>query len=178
MEGRDLMKYCYECGHKLEMRILDHEGMIPFCSHCQSYRFPIFNTAVSMITLNPQKSKLLMIQQYGRPSNILVAGYVNKGESVEETLRREMKEEIGRDITSFRFMKSEYFPKSNTLILNYAVVIESEELGDASEWEIDDVNWFSFTEAPLAVKQNSLAQRFLNNFLRLYEDETATFFSE
>ena len=44
------MKYCYECGQKLRMKELEHEGMIPFCDSCRKFRFPIFSTALSMVT--------------------------------------------------------------------------------------------------------------------------------
>lgn len=56
------MKYCYECGEKLHMKELEHEGMVPFCESCRAYRFPIFSTAISMVTLNPKRDKILMIQ--------------------------------------------------------------------------------------------------------------------
>lgn len=82
------MKYCYECGEKLHMKELEHEGMVPFCESCRAYRFPIFSTAISMVTLNPKRDKILMIQQYGKPNNILVAGYVNKEECAEDAMIR------------------------------------------------------------------------------------------
>lgn len=170
------MKYCYECGHELEDRELEHEGMVPYCSKCAAYRFPIFNTAVSMVVLNPSQDKILLIQQYGRSSNILVAGYVNKGESAEEAVIRELKEEIGRDVIAYRFLKSSYFTPSNTLICNFAVVIDQESLDDVSDWEVDHAQWYTFEEAKTAVKQASLAQKFLFNFFRLYEKEPVFFF--
>lgn len=170
------MKCCYECGHALEMRKLDHEGLVPYCPQCEDFRFPIFNTAVSMIVLNPNEDKILMIQQYGRASNILVAGYVNKGESAEETLAREMMEEIGRVVVKQRFMKTEYFAGSNTLIWNFAVVIDSEDLSDVSEWEIDLAQWFSFDAALREVKENSLAKRFLTYFMQTYQNNKKSFF--
>ena len=73
------MKYCVECGTKLIYKELENEGMIPYCEKCHEYRFPIFSSAVSMIILNPDKNKILLIKQYGKPSYILVAGYINKG---------------------------------------------------------------------------------------------------
>lgn len=170
------MKCCYECGHTLEMHELEHEGMVPYCPQCEEYRFPIFNTAVSMVVLNEAEDKILMIQQYGRASNILVAGYVNMGESAEAALAREMKEEIGRIILKHRFMKTEYFAKSNTLIWNFAVTIDSEDLSSVSEWEVDHAQWFTFDEAVVSVKQNSLAQRFLDNFIKNYKTKTGDFF--
>lgn len=170
------MKCCYECGHALEMRELDHEGLVPYCPQCEDFRFPIFNTAVSMIVLNPNEDKILMIQQYGRASNILVAGYVNKGESAEEALAREMMEEIGRVVVKQRFMKTEYFAGSNTLIWNFAVVTDSEDLSGVSEWEIDLAQWFTFDEALREVKANSLAQRFLLYFMQVYPKSKKSFF--
>lgn len=172
------MSYCSECGHPLVDRELEHEGMVPYCECCKEYRFPVFNTAVSMVVLNPSRDKILMIQQYGRPSNILVAGYVNKGECAEEALMREMKEEIGREIIHYRFLRSEYFPNSNTLIFNYAVIIDDESLEAVSDWEVDAAQWFSFEEAKKSVKPGSLAQRFLLNFFRLYEKPVVDFFIE
>lgn len=159
------MAFCSTCGNELQLRYLEHEGEIPFCEHCQEFRFPNFNTAVSMIVLNPTMDKILLIQQYGRPFNILVAGYVDKGEALEEALIRELQEEIGRKVVTYQYMKSEYFDKSNTVICNFAVVIDSEDLSDVSEWEIDAANWFSLEEAKDAVKPASLAQRFLLYYL-------------
>ena len=57
------MKYCVECGTKLETRFLKDEGDIPFCPQCNQFRFPIFNCAVSMEVLNPDKNKVVLIKQ-------------------------------------------------------------------------------------------------------------------
>lgn len=158
------MKYCSSCGHPLIVKELEHEGMIPFCEHCKEYRFPIFNTAVSMVVLNPQKDKILLIKQYGRDHNILVAGYVNKGEALEEALRRELKEEIGLNVHALRYNKSEYFEKTNTVVCNFIVVADRECLDFVSDWEVDHAAWYRFEQAKIEVKPCSLAQRFLSSF--------------
>lgn len=77
----------------------------------------------------------------------------------------------------YRFLRSEYFPKTNTLIFNFAVVIDSECLENVSTWEVDQAAWFTFDEARASVKPASLAQRFLLNFLSVYEQDTEHFFS-
>jgi len=71
------MKYCMECGTKLETKYLENEGVIPFCPNCNEFRFPIYSCAVSMEVLNPDKNKVVLIKQYGRDFNVLVAGYIN-----------------------------------------------------------------------------------------------------
>lgn len=159
------MKYCYECGTKLVPKELDGEGIVPYCSGCGEYRFPIFSAAVSMIVQNPDRSKILLIQQYGTGNNVLVAGYINKGECAEEAVVREVKEEIGLDVQSVDYNKSEYFAKSNTLMLNFACTVDSESLDGVSQKEVDKAQWFTPEQARQEVMPNSLAQRFLYNFL-------------
>lgn len=158
------MKHCYECGTTLEEKHLEGEGMIPFCKVCNTYRFPIFNTATSMIVLNPAQDKILLIQQYGRTSNILVAGYVNKGECAEETVAREVREEVGLCVGNITFNKSEYYGPSNTLMLNFSCIATSEDLSKMTK-EVDKAQWFTFEEARENILPDSLAQRFLIAFL-------------
>lgn len=163
------MKYCEQCGNKLILKNIEKEGKIPYCSFCDKLYFPKFNTAVSMIALNPKKDKILLIKQYGKNRNILVAGYVNKGENAEETLQREMKEEIGRNIIAYQYLKSSYYEKTNTLMLNFAVVLDSETL-DIDKEEVDEAKWFSFEEAKNEIAKNSLAEQFLLYFLDMYKN--------
>lgn len=82
-------KYCQECGTALIEKELENEGMVPFCPKCNQYRFPLYNVAVSMIVISRQTDKILLIKQYGRPFFILVAGYVNRTESLEHAAARE-----------------------------------------------------------------------------------------
>ncbi len=159
------MRYCYECGTPLEDRFLKNEGLIPYCSRCGCYRFPIFSTAVSMITLNPERNKILLIQQYGRDTNILVAGYVNLGEAAEQAVVREVKEETGLSVTECRFNKSGYFQRSNTLMLNFSCVAGSEGLEGLNTEEVDKAEWFTFDQARKAIRPGSLAEEFLLHFL-------------
>ena len=159
------MKYCYECGTELTDRLLKNEGMIPYCKKCGCFRFPVFSTAVSMITLNPERNRILLIRQYGKPGNILVAGYVNLGESAEAAVAREVSEEIGVKVTWLKFNKSEYFPRSNTLMLNFVCAVDSEALENVSREEIDHAEWFSPEEAEKNIRPDSLAERFLKAYL-------------
>ena len=101
------MKYCMACGTKLVTKHLDGEGEIPYCETCGEFRFPVFNTAVSMIVTNEDRTKIVLIKQYGRPHYILVAGYINKGEDAEDAAIREVKEEMGLDVTSVHFNTDE-----------------------------------------------------------------------
>ena len=139
------MKYCMHCGHKLDDKYLMGEGMVPYCPECKEFRFPVYNTAVSMIVMNKELDKVLLIKQYGRDSYILVAGYVNKGEDAEDAVKREIGEEMGLQVLECHFNRSHYFAPSNTLMLNFTAIVEEGEPHPNSE--IDAWKWFSVGEA-------------------------------
>ena len=158
------MSYCEECGSELVERYLENEGIIPFCKSCGVYRFPKYNVAVSLITVDDENHKILLIKQYGRDSYILVAGYVNKGESAEDAAARELSEETGLKAGRTVYNSSRYFERSNTLMLNFTCHIEGPNellLND----EVDEAEWFGFDEARENIRPDSLAQFFLNSYL-------------
>ena len=95
-----IQKHCFECGMALIEKELEEEGIVPYCPKCQQYRFPMYNVAVSMIVVDEEIGKILLIQQYGKPSYILVAGYVNRGEAEEHAVVREVREETGMAATA------------------------------------------------------------------------------
>lgn len=131
------MRYCYECGAELEGKLLDGEGIVPYCNKCGCFRFPVFSSAVSMVVHEPCENKILLIQQYGRKDNILVAGYINKGECAEEAAVRELREETGLEAVSLSYNRSEYFAKSNTLMINFVCKTKGNDLSHLNRREVD-----------------------------------------
>ncbi|MCQ8265850.1 NUDIX domain-containing protein [Streptococcus suis] len=158
------MDFCAECGTKLMRKELENEGMVPYCQHCQVYRFPQYNVAVSAIIYDELEKRILLIQQYGNANNILVAGYVGRGESLEEALVREIKEETNLDVVEFQFNASHFYEKNNVLMVNFACRIK-DATALSSNHEIDQANWFFPTQAKEVIYPNSLAQEFLNAWL-------------
>lgn len=156
--------YCRECGTKLVPKELENEGTAPYCPKCEQYRFPQYNVAVSMIVVNEEKDEILLIQQYGRPSYILVAGYVSRGESLEDAVAREVREETGMTVSHMKFNRTQFFEKSDTLMCNFtAFVKDSSELDP--NYEIDSYSWFTRDEARANIRPNSLAEYFLVSYL-------------
>lgn len=157
-------KHCRECGAALIKKELMGEGIVPFCPKCGEFRFPMYNVAVSMIVVNRQTNQILLIQQYGKTSYVLVAGYVNRTESLENAVAREIKEETGMTVSEIRFNRTRFFERSNTLMCNFTAFVENDAELQTNE-EIDSFAWFDFNEARRNIRPNSLAAYFLNTFL-------------
>ncbi|WP_054741234.1 NAD(+) diphosphatase [Cellulosilyticum ruminicola] len=157
-------KYCGTCGTELISKALENEGMIPYCTKCEQFRFPMYNVAVSMIVINKSNGKILLIKQYGRPFYILVAGYVNRGEQIEAAVLRELKEETGMEALRVKFNRTSFYEPSNTLMCNFTVFVKDDSKLNPND-EIDAYEWFTPEEAQTNILQNSLASRFLNAYL-------------
>ena len=156
------MAYCVKCGNTLTFKELKNEGMIPFCTKCNEYRFEAFNVAVSMVILNKDKDKTLFIEQYGKQMKVLVAGYVNKGETAEDAVKRELFEEVGLNVHSMKFQISKYHEPSNTLMLNYLVIVE--DIMVLKNYEVDRFDWYSLEEAYNLTNVGKLAKEFYDYF--------------
>lgn len=156
----DELNFCSVCGTKLYEKECGDEGMVQYCSKCQMFKFPMYNSAVSAVIFNKSKDKLLLIQQYGKTDNILVAGYINKGEIPQQALVREIAEEVSLNAVSYNYNHSIYFEKSNTLIHNFITVVDSEDF-KIKENEVDKAGWFTVDDAVKYIKPDSLAREFL-----------------
>lgn len=156
--------HCRKCGAKLIEKEMKNEGFVPYCPECEEYRFPQYNVAVSMIVVNKSKDEILLIQQYGRPSYVLVAGYVNRGESLEDAVRREIKEETGMTVSELKFNRTKFFERSESLMCNFTAFVEDDSEMDPN-YEIDKYSWFSREGARENIRPDSLAEFFLNSYL-------------
>ena len=159
-----IQKHCFECGTALIEKELEEEGIVPYCPKCQQYRFPMYNVAVSMIVVDEETGKILLIQQYGKPSYILVAGYVNRGEAEEHAVVREVREETGLEVEHLRFNRTKFFEPSNTQMCNFTAFIRTAKALHINH-EVDRCKWFTPQEARENIRPNSLAAEFLNAYL-------------
>lgn len=157
------MNYCMQCGAKLRLKCHPQEEKdIPYCDACEAFRWPVFNTACSMIVMNEARDRVILIQQYNRPFYVLVAGYVNQGEDAEHAAAREVREELGLTVTSVRFNHSRFFAPTNTLMLNFTVTVAEHNAHPNDE--VGSWRWFTVDEARASVKPGSLARDFVNGY--------------
>ena len=158
------MEFCQHCGTQLVEKMLEHEGQVLYCENCQAFRFPQHDLAVSMIVDDEQMQKILLIQQYHMRQYILVAGYVNKGEKLEEAVKREVLEETCLTVEIIAFNASSFYEKNQVLMVNF--VCRAKKASDLKlNHEVETANWFHPDQAKEAILSPSLAKNFLLNWL-------------
>ena len=156
------LNYCPVCGAKLHPKELPHEAAALYCDCCGEYRFPLFSAAVAVTVLDAAGENMVMIRQYGEPDPVLVAGYIDKGETAEEAVIREVNEELGMTAQGLAFLRSRYYAPSETLMLLYAVTVS--ETAAVPNWEVDGWEWVPVENALAQVKPGGLAEAFLLDY--------------
>ena len=159
-----IAKFCPECGAKLIGKPLENEGVVPFCEACNTFRFPYYSTAVSMVVRCEDTGRILLIQQYGRHAYVLVAGYINRTEAAEHAVAREIREETGMTVTRIKFNRTKFYEPSDTLMCNFTAWVKNENELHTNE-EVDAWRWFTPAEARENILPGSLAAEFLNAYL-------------
>lgn len=156
------LNYCPVCGTKLHLKAQPFEGPALYCDHCEAFRFPLFSAAVAVVVLDEARENMILIRQYGEPDPVLAAGYVDKGETAEEAVIREVKEELGMTARHLSFLRSRYYAPSETLMLLYAVTVS--ENAAVPNREVDSWEWVPVEGALKLVKPGSLAEAFLLDY--------------
>ena len=155
--------YCRDCGEKLTLRFMENEGLVPYCTKCDKFKFPFFPVAVSMTVVNRAETKILLAKHKGDEDFKLFAGYVKKGENVEKTIPRELREETKLNAIKWRYFASRFHDKNDVLMLNFIVTADEGEI--VLNEELEEVRWCTPDEARALIRKNSTAEYFLNGAL-------------
>lgn len=149
-------KYCPHCGTEAIKKEIGDEGEIPYCENCQVPLWDMFTTSIICAVVNERREIALLRQNYvSTTSYVCVAGIMKLGESAEETVCREVKEEIGQDVTELKFIQSYPYEKKEMLMLGYLARVKKAELELSGE--VDAAVWVPLDEAPEKLREGSIA---------------------
>ena len=149
--------HCPNCGAVLSSRAIGDEGLVPWCDTCSRPWFDTFSSCIITAVMNG-KGEVLLQREARRPTmEVLVAGYIQPGETAEAAVRREIAEETGLTATSLRYIASYPHMGGNMLMLGFCAKAEG-DAQPASE-EVISSRWCTMEEAIAALKQGSIAQQ-------------------
>ncbi len=160
-----VVKYCQVCGQELVTREIGDEGSVPYCLTCKKPYLSHPATSVLVAVLNEKRQVVLLRQNYVSRSNwVLIAGYVKVGETLEQTVKREVHEETGLDILECRYVNSYFHDGRGILMLGFVAFSPSQNLGHCSK-EVDDLKWTDIRVAVPLLREGSIGQMHLINVI-------------
>lgn len=148
--------YCPFCGSKLTSKEIGDEGFIPFCQKCSVPLWDMFTTSIIAAVVNECGEIALLRQNYVSATKyVCVAGIMKLGESAEDTVIREVKEEIGQDVESLKFVKSYPYEKKEMLMLGYKADVKKKDF--VMSGEVDAVEWVKLENALPLLREGGIA---------------------
>ena len=153
--------YCGVCGEPLE----DHPVEVARrCTACGHMEYPAISPAV--IVRVEKEGKILLARHVQRIPDLYtcLAGYLEVGESAEDGVRREVREEVGIDVDQIRYAGSQPWPYPNQLMLAFKARWASGELALQAE-EIAEARWFDPAELPAIPPPGSVAYRLIRGLI-------------
>jgi NAD+ diphosphatase len=156
-------KFCGKCGAAMQHKP-DERALI--CPDCHTVVYPKISPAVIVAIISGDK--LLLARNVNFPGSwfSLVAGYVDVGETLEETLKREVKEEVGLDIRNIRYYKSQPWPLSGSMMIGFIAEADENQSILIDNKEIAEAAWFTRGNLPPHSSTISIAGEMIEKFER------------
>lgn len=162
LHWRKTHTYCGVCGHKNSNKE-DEQAMI--CSQCKHVTYP--RIAPCIIVLVTNNDKILLARSPHFPPKIYstLAGFVEPGESLEQTLHREIFEEVGVRVSNLKYVGSQPWPFPDSLMIGFTVEYVSGDI-KIDPKEIEDAQWFDIHHLPTLPQSGSISRKIIENYIQ------------
>ncbi|HEX6548981.1 MAG TPA: NAD(+) diphosphatase [Candidatus Dormibacteraeota bacterium] len=153
--------FCGRCGTPTELA----EGeRARACPRCGALYFPRINPAVIFLVERGDRMLLARSRNFRGPFYSVLAGFVEPGESLEETIEREVREEVGLEVGDIRYFGSQPWPFPSQLMIGFNIQHARGEI-QLQDSEIVDAGWFGTDGLPELPGRFSIARRLIEDFL-------------
>jgi NAD+ diphosphatase len=152
------------CSHCATPTIQQPHERAKRCPNCSLVFYPRLSPAI--IVLISRGPALLLARAHRFPLGrySLLAGFVEPGESLEETVIREVREEVGLEIRDIRYFGSQSWPFPNSLMVGFTATYDSGEIVPEPA-EIADAAWFTHRNLPDIPPKPSIARHMIDWFV-------------
>ncbi|WP_391088483.1 NAD(+) diphosphatase [Vibrio sp. NH-UV-68] len=153
------MRFCPQCGGRNH---LNHNQLAMQCSDCRTLHYPrIFPCIIVAV----RKQQQILLAQHPRHRNgmyTVIAGFVEVGETLEQCVAREVKEETGIDVTNIRYFASQPWAFPSSMMVGFVADYHSGTLKpDYSE--LSDACWFDVDQMPLVAPPGTIARELIEH---------------
>ena len=136
-------QYCGACGKPNSLRDLERALG---CDDCKTLAYPRLAPAVIVLIHRDDEVLLARGKSFGAPMYSTLAGFVEPGESLEQCVAREVREEVGVEVKDITYRHSQAWPFPHSVMIGFTaewasgdIVIDESEIVDAQWWSIDDL---------------------------------------
>lgn len=155
-------QFCGCCGSPMKNSTEEQARVCPACGNTV---YPTIAPAIIVAIEREGKILLGRSPRFPKGRYSVLAGFVEPGETLDDTVRREVREEVSVKVTDIRYFGSQPWPFPNSLMLGFTARWESGEI-HVDGREIEDAGWYAPDELPCTPSTYSISGRLIRNFLR------------
>jgi NAD+ diphosphatase len=155
-------RFCGRCGAET---VRQRTELSRTCPVCGLQHFPRISPAVIVRVERGDEILLARSPHFAPGVYSTLAGFVEPGESLEDTILREIQEEVGVRVTNLRYFGSQPWPFPHSLMIGFVADYESGEI-TPQEGEIEDARWFTVDDLPGLPSQFSIARSLIDEWIR------------
>ncbi|MDR2889070.1 MAG: NAD(+) diphosphatase, partial [Lachnospiraceae bacterium] len=154
-------RFCGRCAQTMET---DAKERLLRCPKCGNLVYPRISPAVIVGIVD--HDRILLTRYAGREYNryALVAGFTEIGETLEQTVAREVAEEVGLKIKNIRYYKSQPWSLSGTLLSGFFADLDGSDEILLDETELAEAVWFRRDAVPVKDDGISLTRDMIQAF--------------
>jgi NAD+ diphosphatase len=160
-------RFCGQCG----LRMRDKKDLLAKeCPDCGNVCFPRISPAVIVLVERGERCLLACSPRFKDGFYSTLAGFAEPGETLEETVAREVREETGIEVRDIRYFGSQPWPFPDSLMIGFTAQYAGGEIRVDGR-EIQDAQWFSFDRLPKIPGRISIARSLIDWFVAKHQKE-------
>ena len=161
--------FCGRCGDETR----DHPNdRAKVCSSCRLTVYPRLSPSIIVLIRKGDQMLLARNAQWTHGMFSTIAGFVEPGESIEQTVHREILEEVGIQVQNVHYMGSQPWPFPNSLMLGFHADYKTGEIVCEDE-EIAEAKWFRYDDLPNVPGTTAISGWLIDAFVKECEQTAA-----
>lgn len=154
-------QYCSFCGSRNRQKVQERAKE---CPQCGRVSFPRISPAIIVLVEHDGKALLARSPRFKEGLFSVLAGFVEPGETLEDAVSREVKEEAGIDVKNIRYFGSQPWPFPDSLMIGFTAEYAGGDIKIDND-EILDARWFSAEDMPDIPGRISISRALIDWFL-------------
>lgn len=154
-------RFCGTCGTELKH---DEKERMMRCPKCNAMHYPKISPAVIVAVTDQDRIVMTKYADRDYKKYALIAGFAEIGESIEDTVRREVMEEVGLKVKNITYYKSQPWSFSDTLLFGFYCELDGDDTIVRDEEELSVAEWLTRDEIPTKYDGISLTNEMIMRF--------------
>jgi NAD+ diphosphatase len=155
-------QFCGRCGNPT---VQHSQDLAKSCVHCAIDFYPRLSPCIITLVTRGDECLLAWHTRSKEEKYSCLAGFIEMGESPEQTLEREVMEEVGLRVNNIRYVASQPWPFPGQLMLGYFADYADGDI-HVDQQEIRSAHWFYYNQLPKIPPATTISGRLINAFVQ------------